>query len=134
MWLRKPAFALILIVALAAVPARADIPVPDDLDCAGTYGALSLALPYLPGIFLMFAIAPRSGHAQRQYRRTTPPDQQLPRPAVVAEIERRKRAILDSFNAGAVTLAQITAAAHACDARYGLDPVPVSLDDVFRPD
>jgi len=126
-----------LVAALAAVtvaaPARADIPAPDHLDCAANYAALSLALPYLPGIFLMFSIAPRSGQAQRIYRQTTPPDEQLPRRAVIAEVERRKQAIMAAWRAEEVTLDEIIATAYACDAHHGLDPVPVSLDDVLRP-
>lgn len=134
---RKPPFPAVLSATLAAlavaVPLRAEIPATDHLDCAANYGALSLALPYLPGIFLMFAIAPRTGQAQRIYHQTTPPDEQLPRNAVIAETERRKQAIMAAFREGTITLEEIIATAHACDDRYGFDHAPLSLDDMLRP-
>ena len=132
----KPIQSLI-ICALAAIPivlpvpawASGDIAKPDHLDCAGNYSALSLALPYLPGVFLMFKIAPRSGYAQNIYVREVKP---ISKRAVRIEANRRKREIMAAFEAGEITLQDIVAKVHACDAYYGLDPAPTTLDDLLR--
>lgn len=104
---------------------------PGHLDCAAGYAAVSLALPYLPGIFLMFSIAPRSGHAQSAYIREANPVS--PR-AVRLEAERRKSEIMAAFEAGDVTLDELIARARACDRQYGFEPIPATLDDILRPE
>lgn len=113
-------------------PAAAQAPALNPhLDCAGTYSALSLALPYLPGVFLMFRIAPRSGRAQSAYIREANP---VSHRAVREASERRKHELLAQIADGTLTLDELIRRARDCDARYGLDPVPVSLDDVFDRD
>lgn len=100
---------------------------PDHLDCAAHYGALSLALPYLPGVFLMFRIAPRASYAWRAYLDSTPPHLVLPRRGIRAEVERRKQAIMAAHEAEQVSLQEIIDTVHLCDARYGLAPSPIRL-------
>ena len=123
------AIAIALVLPSSKVQASADQPAPDHRDCAGIYSALSLALPYLPGIFLMFKIAPRSGYAQHMYNLEAKP---ISKRAVRMEAERRKTEMLSALENGAITLEQLIAQAHACDALYGHDPVPITLEDLLR--
>ena len=118
-------------LTLGTAPPAAAQALNPHLDCAGTYSALSLALPYLPGVFLMFRIAPRSGRAQSAYIREANP---VSRRAVSQAAERRKHELLDQIADGSLTLDELILRARACDARYGLDPVPVTLDDVLGRD
>src|SRR5690606_16273852 len=111
--------------------ASGDIAKPDHRDCAASYAALSLALPYLPGIILMFKIAPRSGYAQSAYNREVKP---LSKYVVREEVDRRKKQIMTAFEAGEITVQDIIAEVHTCDAHYGHDPAPTTLDDLLRYD
>jgi hypothetical protein len=139
--MRPETFAVLLSIPLLAAPlaaqsvgrtapdsvGRSDRVEPDHLDCAAHYGALSLALPYLPGVVLMFRIAPRASYAWRAYRESTPAQLVLPRRGINAEVERRKQAIMAAHEAGQVTLQAIIDTVHLCDARYGLAPSPIRL-------
>lgn len=116
-------------VAFAAPPALAEAPANRHLDCAGTYLALSSALPYLPGVFLMFTIAPRSGRAQNAYERET---NAVSRGVVRLAAQDWEAELLAKFAAGEITLEDLTARAHACDAFYGYDPAPTTLDEVLE--
>ena len=124
---------LILATPSLAPPASANTPRIDHLQCAGTYAALILALPYLTGMILMVSIAPRSGYAQRIYAQTTPPGEAMPDNRVRAEVERRKKALMEAFEAGDITLEDLTARTHACDAHYGHRPAPTALGDLSKP-
>lgn len=117
-----------MVVGSAAVAAEQDGKL-DHLDCAGVYGALSLALPYLPGVFLMFKIAPRSGHAISVHNREVKP---VSKYVVRWEAERRKKLFLAAIEAGEMTLEELIDRARACDALYGHEPVPINLDDLLR--
>ena len=111
-------------------PAETISPVAlDNRDCAGAYGALSVALPYLPGIFLMFENAPRSGIAVKAFFTE---DGALSLRAARRAGEQRTQAMLAAFRAGELSLEQLIELAHACDAKYGLDPVPVTFDELLR--
>ena len=125
---------VVLGLQIAAFPATSAAAASQELqhlDCAGNYAALSIALPYLPGIILMFKIAPRSGYAQRMYIIEAKP---ISKRAVRDEAERRKTLIMAALEAGETTLGELVATAHACDAMYGLEPVPVTLDDMLKPE
>jgi len=128
----RPAFLVTLAVAGSlgmVAPAASDAPAVDHLDCSASYQALTLALPYLPGILLMPNIARRSGHARRVYFEEANP---ISRPAVRREAERRAAVLDAAFDAGEITLDMLVEQAHRCDAAYGLDPTPVSLHDLQR--
>ncbi|RUT31403.1 hypothetical protein EMQ25_11175 [Arsenicitalea aurantiaca] len=110
--------------------ATAQLPTPDvHLDCAATYRALSVGLPYLPGIFVMFTAAPRSGQAQGTYSKTTPRDQRLEGDALREEINRRYAARMAMLAADPAEIDKIIADTHACDALYGHEPVWLDLED-----
>lgn len=70
---------------------------------------------------LMFKIAPRSGYAQGRYSREV---KTLSMRVVREEVNRRTKQIMAAFKAGEITLQEIIAKVHACDAYYGFDPLP----------